>query len=198
MKNLVRGGLILSILSVFVVFVYAQAQTENVPVIATDSHLQFNTTTDNLDTVLEGQIKAEDKKAVQDPIKKKEEVKKTEEGTPEVQKTDGQDKPKDKKLVEKTVSSKAIGANRGSFVATAYCLRGRTASGAMVRKGIIAADPRVLRLGTKLNLGAGAYSGNYVVADTGGKIKGKKIDIWMASCAEARRFGRRTVTINVP
>ena len=64
-----------------------------------------------------------------------------------------------------------------------------------VRRGIIAADPRVIKLGSKVNLGAGAYSGQYLVSDTGGKIKGKKIDIWVPSCAEARRFGRRTVTI---
>ena len=64
-----------------------------------------------------------------------------------------------------------------------------------VRRGIIAADPRVLKLGSRVNLNAGGYSGQYLVSDTGGRIKGKKIDIWVASCAEARRFGRRTVSI---
>ena len=64
-----------------------------------------------------------------------------------------------------------------------------------VRKGIIAADPRVLRLGSKVQIGAGAHSGEYLVSDTGGRIKGRKIDIWMASCAEARRFGRRTIQV---
>lgn len=102
------------------------------------------------------------------------------------------------KSIKKTVSSKAVGgANRGSFSATAYCLKGRTASGTGVRRGIIAADPRVLPLGTRVNLGGGGQGGNYVVADTGGKIKGKRIDIWMASCADARRFGRRNVNISV-
>lgn len=84
----------------------------------------------------------------------------------------------------------------GSFSATAYCLKGRTASGAGVRRGIVAADPRVLPLGTRINLNAGSYSGSYVVADTGGAIKGRKLDIWIASCSEARRFGRRTVKVN--
>ena len=104
------------------------------------------------------------------------------------------DKVKGKKLVNKTVSSKAV--NRGSFTATAYCLKGRTAMGHGVRRGIIAADPRVLKLGSSISLGAGSYSGNYLVSDTGGNVKGRKIDIWMPSCAEARRFGRRSVTIN--
>ncbi len=84
----------------------------------------------------------------------------------------------------------------GSFSATAYCLKGRTASGGGVRRGIVAADPRVLPLGTRINLNAGSYSGSYVVADTGGAIKGRKLDIWIASCSEARRFGRRTVKVN--
>jgi 3D (Asp-Asp-Asp) domain-containing protein len=84
----------------------------------------------------------------------------------------------------------------GSFSATAYCLQGRTASGSGVRRGIVAADPRILPLGTRINLGAGSYSGSYIVADTGGAIKGRKLDIWVANCSEAKRFGRRTVTVN--
>jgi 3D (Asp-Asp-Asp) domain-containing protein len=186
MKNLVRGGLILSIVGALVVFVYAQTKTEYVPVIANDSQLQFNINSNSSET-----------NNLQDPIKKEDLTQdKAKDQKTELTKEE-QDSTKDKKLIDKTVSSKAVGANRGSFVATAYCLRGRTASGSMVRSGIIAADPRVLRLGTKVNLGAGAHSGNYTVTDTGGKIKGKRIDIWMASCSEARRFGRRTVTVNV-
>jgi len=100
-----------------------------------------------------------------------------------------------KKLVEKTGSVRAAGAGRGSFTATAYCLRGKTAMGHGVRRGLIAADPRVLRLGSRVTLNGGGYNGSYLVSDTGGKIKGKKIDIWVPSCSEARRFGRRTVQV---
>ena len=100
-------------------------------------------------------------------------------------------------LIEAAISSSGNKtALIGSFSATAYCLKGRTASGAGVRRGIVAADPRVLPLGTRINLNAGSYSGSYVVADTGGAIKGRKLDIWIASCSEARRFGRRTVKVN--
>lgn len=84
-----------------------------------------------------------------------------------------------------------------SFRATAYCLKGRTATGSGVRRGIVAADRRILPLGTKINLNAGSYSGNYVVADTGGAVRGRVLDIWVPSCAEAVRFGRRTVTVRV-
>lgn len=103
---------------------------------------------------------------------------------------------KDKKLVKKTGSSKAAGVSKGKFSATAYCLQGKTAMGHGVRRGIIAADPRVLRLGSTVAVEGGGYSGTYLVSDTGGKIKGNKIDIWMPSCSEARKFGRRTVSIS--
>lgn len=63
-----------------------------------------------------------------------------------------------------------------------------------VRRGLIAADPRVLRLGSKITI-TGAYSGTYLVSDTGGMIKGKRLDIWVPSCSEARKFGRRTVQV---
>lgn len=83
------------------------------------------------------------------------------------------------------------------YLATAYSLRGRTASGRMVSKGLIAADPRVLPLGARVRLETGGYSGEYLVADTGRLIKGKRIDIWIPSSSEAMRFGRRKVKLTV-
>lgn len=84
-----------------------------------------------------------------------------------------------------------------SYVATAYSLRGRTASGQMVAKGLIAADPRHLPLGSRVRIEAGAYSGEYLVADTGSMVRGRRIDIWTPSSREAMRFGRRTVKLTV-
>jgi 3D (Asp-Asp-Asp) domain-containing protein len=84
-----------------------------------------------------------------------------------------------------------------SYVATAYSLRGRTASGQMVAKGLIAADPRHLPLGTRVRLQAGSYSGEYLVADTGSMVRGRRIDIWTPSSREAMRFGKRTVKLTV-
>jgi 3D (Asp-Asp-Asp) domain-containing protein len=84
-----------------------------------------------------------------------------------------------------------------SFRATAYCLQGRTASGRNVSRGIVAADPRVLPLGTRIQITAGSYSGTYTVADTGGAVRGRLLDIWMPSCSEANRFGRRTISVSV-
>jgi 3D (Asp-Asp-Asp) domain-containing protein len=83
------------------------------------------------------------------------------------------------------------------FSATAYSLRGRTASGQSVTRGLIAADPRVLPIGTRVRLEAGPWTGEYLVADTGGAIKGRKIDIWTPSSREAMQFGRRAVKLTV-
>jgi 3D (Asp-Asp-Asp) domain-containing protein len=84
-----------------------------------------------------------------------------------------------------------------SYLATAYSLRGRTASGQMVSKGIIAADPRYLPLGSRVRLQAGAYSGEYLVADTGSMVRGRRIDIWTPTSREAMRFGKRLVKLTV-
>lgn len=171
MKNLVRGGAILSILSLFVVMIYAQTQTGSTLVIANDSQ---TTIENNIDNILSNTLPNTDTES----------------------KETSNDKDK-KKLVKTTASIKstAAGASRGSFSATAYCFSGRTAMGHPVRRGLIAADPRVLKLGSRVYVDAGPWSGTYLVSDTGGAIKGKKIDIWVPGCSEARRFGRRSVNV---
>ena len=83
------------------------------------------------------------------------------------------------------------------YVATAYSLRGRTASGRLVAKGLIAADPRHLPLGSRVRIEAGSYSGEYLVADTGSMVRGRRIDIWTPTSREAMRFGRRVVKLTV-
>jgi 3D (Asp-Asp-Asp) domain-containing protein len=90
-----------------------------------------------------------------------------------------------------------VAAPAASYVATAYSLRGRTASGRQVSKGLIAADPRVLPLGSRVKLEAGLYSGEYLVADTGGAVRGRRIDIWTPTSREAMRFGRRVIKLTV-
>jgi 3D (Asp-Asp-Asp) domain-containing protein len=84
------------------------------------------------------------------------------------------------------------------FHATAYALHGTTASGSQTRRGVIAADPKILPLGSVVQVRVGQkYSGVYTVHDTGRLIKGKLIDIWMPSNKEARRFGRQPVKLVV-
>lgn len=83
------------------------------------------------------------------------------------------------------------------FTATAYSLYGRTASGATVRRGFIAADRHVLPLGTRVRVEAGNYTGEYLVADRGSAIRGHIVDIWVPSTREAMRFGRRPIKLTV-
>src|SRR5512142_248436 len=82
------------------------------------------------------------------------------------------------------------------FVATADAVRGTTAKGTVTHRGVVAADPRVLPLGSLIRVkGVGAYSGTYAVTDTGSKVTGRKIDIFMPTAREAKRFGRRLVSV---
>lgn len=77
---------------------------------------------------------------------------------------------------------------------------GITASGMRAQRGVVAVDPRVIPLGTKLYIetadGSFVY-GNAIAADTGGAIKGNKIDLFMSSNAECRSFGRRKVNVYI-
>jgi len=84
------------------------------------------------------------------------------------------------------------------FEATAYSIEGKTASGAQTRDGVVAADPAVLPIGTKIRIrDAGRYSGEYVVKDTGRTIKGREVDIYLQNDAEAKKFGRKKVKVEV-
>ena len=84
-----------------------------------------------------------------------------------------------------------------TFLATAYSIQGRTAAGVTVRRGIVAADPKVLPLGSIVRIHAGKYSGLYTVLDTGGDIRGQRIDIYFPSRSEAIRFGKRKIKVEV-
>jgi 3D (Asp-Asp-Asp) domain-containing protein len=105
--------------------------------------------------------------------------------------------PAPRPVPPRSTSTREVG-RPDTYVATAYSLHGRTASGTTTRPGIVAADPSVLPLGSQIRVSnAGTYSGTYTVADTGGAIGGRRIDVYIPNHAEARRFGRRTVRVQV-
>ena len=83
------------------------------------------------------------------------------------------------------------------FIATAYCVKGVTRSGVHVRRGIVAADPTRIPMGSVIQVRAGSYSGIYRVLDTGSAIKGEIIDIYVPDYNEAVRFGRKRVQVRV-
>ena len=87
---------------------------------------------------------------------------------------------------------------KGPFLATAFAQRGITRSGRPARRGLVAADTRVLPLGTKIRVrNAGRYSGTYTVADTGSKVRGRHIDIFVPDRWKARKFGKKIVEVKV-
>jgi 3D (Asp-Asp-Asp) domain-containing protein len=80
---------------------------------------------------------------------------------------------------------------------TAYCVEGETASGTETRRGIVAADPDVLPLGSRVRvrgLGRG-LDRDYQVEDTGRAVQGR--ELFMRDCTAAKKFGRRTATVRV-
>jgi 3D (Asp-Asp-Asp) domain-containing protein len=85
------------------------------------------------------------------------------------------------------------------FIATAYSVSGETKSQSITEEGrTVAADPSVLPIGTVIEVrNAGPYSGQYVVQDTGEKIVGRKIDIYIARTKEALQFGKRNVRVRI-
>ena len=85
------------------------------------------------------------------------------------------------------------------FSATAYCKGSTTASGVRVRTGVAAADPALLPVGSVVTVGTGdeAYNGVYTVMDTGPEVKGRELDLYIWSCHEALRFGRKRVQVTV-
>jgi 3D (Asp-Asp-Asp) domain-containing protein len=105
------------------------------------------------------------------------------------------------------IGSVVIGTNSSAgersaplrMTATAYCDKGATKSGVRAQTGVVAADPRRLPLGTTLRIVAPreAPAGVYVVADTGSEITGRDLDIFMPSCARAKAFGKRSVTVRI-
>ncbi len=83
------------------------------------------------------------------------------------------------------------------FQATAYCTSGITRSGARTALGLVAADPKVIPLGSIIHVDSPLMSGLYYVMDTGRLIKGKIIDIYIPSYELCMEFGRRKVELKV-
>ena len=86
-----------------------------------------------------------------------------------------------------------------SMEATAYLPTdgngaGITATGVRATYGVVAVDPRIIPLGSKVYIPG---YGVALAADTGGAIKGYKIDLCMDTYSECMQFGRRNVTVYV-
>lgn len=95
--------------------------------------------------------------------------------------------------LQQPTTSAPTGKRQLTVSATCYDLSGRTATGMPVGPGVVAVDPSVIPLGTKMYVPG---YGNGVAADVGGGIKGNIIDLWMTT-SQCAAWGRRTVTITL-
>jgi 3D (Asp-Asp-Asp) domain-containing protein len=93
-----------------------------------------------------------------------------------------------------TAPSVSDGARTLTVTSTGYSMPGNTATGLPVARGIVAVDPSVIPLGTRMTIPG---YGEGVAADTGGAVQGMTIDLWFPTLAEALAWGRRTVTITL-
>jgi 3D (Asp-Asp-Asp) domain-containing protein len=88
---------------------------------------------------------------------------------------------------------------RVDFTATAYCKGLVTSAGVAAQAGVVASDPSLLPTGSVIQLDGrdDRYDGIYTVLDTGPAVQGREIDIYMWSCHDALKFGRRPVRLTV-
>lgn len=89
----------------------------------------------------------------------------------------------------------AVGGGSTLVVSTTgYSLPGYTATGLPVGWGVIAVDPAVIPLGSRLTIPG---YGEAVAADTGSAVRGATIDLWFPTTAQALAWGRRVVTVTI-
>jgi len=108
------------------------------------------------------------------------------------------DKPLKQRSLQYIDEDSALSAARTEdFQATAYCVTGISRSGAMIKPGHVAADPKVIPLGSMIYVESPLMGGIYQVLDTGDLVKGKIIDIFIPSYEKCIEFGRRAVKVQV-
>jgi len=69
-----------------------------------------------------------------------------------------------------------------------------TATGKEIKGGMVAVDPRVIPLGTKIEI---KDMGIFIAEDTGEKIKGNRIDIYFNTKKEAKEFSRKGIWVRI-
>jgi 3D (Asp-Asp-Asp) domain-containing protein len=104
-----------------------------------------------------------------------------------------------RKVEQEELTAAPAAGRKLRFIATGYCRGTTTASGVNVRAGIVAADPDLLPVGSVVQVDKlpEKYNGIYTVMDTGPKVHGRQLDIYLWNCDEAVQLGRRHMMITV-
>ena len=116
------------------------------------------------------------------------------------------DSRKSSSLPVATDTAPPAAGSRLRFITTAYCMGQTTASGVGVTTGIVAADKKLLPEGSVIEIDGvpgrpeslpDRYRGIYTVMDTGPMVTGRHIDLYLWSCTESLKFGKRDAIITV-
>jgi 3D (Asp-Asp-Asp) domain-containing protein len=103
-----------------------------------------------------------------------------------------------KKASTSSKAYKTITVKATAYTASCTGCSGITAIGLNLKKNpnvkAISVDPKVIPLGTKVHVEG---YGTAIAADTGGAIKGNKIDVFMPSKSKALNWGRKTVKVKI-
>lgn len=152
--------------------------------------IEENVITNPVNKVVKEGTKEEIKVEEVKEVKKEEEPKIIEEPVKE-------ETTKEVEQVKETSESSEV-SNLGTHMvveSTSYCQGSVTATGTQARWGVIAVDPNVIPFGTKVYIPQ--FDKVFIAEDTGGAIKGNKIDIFMNSESQCIQWGRRTIDIYI-
>jgi len=96
-------------------------------------------------------------------------------------------------------AGEALPAPPLNFSVTGYCKGTTTASGANVKTGMAASDPKVLPVGSIVQVDRldDRHNGVYTIMDTGPEVQGRELDLYMWNCNEALALGRRNAAVTV-
>lgn len=83
---------------------------------------------------------------------------------------------------------------REEFEITCYCLSGLSKTEQMVDNGMVASDPDYLPLGTVIHIPGYGYG---ITMDTGGDIKGSRLDVWNWDCEWCLGWGSQTLMVEI-
>ncbi len=152
--------------------------------------IEENVITNPVNKVVKEGTKEEIKVEEVKEVKKEEEPKIIEEPVKE-------ETTKEVEQVKETSESSEV-SNLGTHMvveSTSYCQGSVTATGTQARWGVIAVDPNVIPFGTKVYIPQ--FDKVFIAEDTGGAIKGNKIDIFMENSDDAINWGRRNIDIYI-
>lgn len=99
---------------------------------------------------------------------------------------------------ESNVSGKTLTVTATAYTASCRGCSGITATGINLNNNrgakVIAVDPNVIPLGSRVHVEG---YGTAIAADTGGSIRGNRIDVHVPTAADAKRWGRKKVKVTI-